>query len=67
MAVRRLLAGGVAIALLLCQHGIYQAPLGAATLTLGNTAVGSQTDVDDFIASTDPASPPARWVERSPA
>jgi hypothetical protein len=47
MAVRRLLAGAMAIAVLLFQHVMYQAPVGAATLTLGNTAVGTQTDSED--------------------
>src|SRR5437867_2980296 len=48
MRVRRLLTGMLAIAVLLLQHVFYQPlPLHAATLTLGNTAVGAQTDSSD--------------------
>jgi hypothetical protein len=48
MGLRRFLAGATAIALLLFSHVMFQGAVGAATLTLGNTAVGSQTDSADF-------------------
>jgi hypothetical protein len=48
MRVKRVFNGMLGVGVLLLQHVFYQPmPLHAATLTLGNTAVGTQTDSSD--------------------